>query len=136
MKGDNDSRRLALARRSVGIVAAAIAGGASYGVVVSEANACQSLELCVTWTEVPLEDAPFGNLVTAPIYPARGARVTVIRPYPEPAVGMFLDNNGCASAARRCCEDHAEICARIGGLVVFVCHDPCIPHCATHNACR
>lgn len=39
----------------------------------------------------------YGDLMTDSSYPARGARVTVIRPYPEPAVGFFLDDEGCGS---------------------------------------
>ena len=60
------------------------------------ARACETITVCATW-DADLEDDMYGDLVTDVTYPARGARVTVIRPYPEAALGFFLDNDGCST---------------------------------------
>ena len=64
---------------------------------LGDARACEPIDMCVWWTQVPLQDAGYGDLVTDSTYPARGARITVIRPYPEPAFSTFLDESGCTT---------------------------------------
>jgi hypothetical protein len=61
----------------------------------TSAEACREVPMCVT-IEASLEDAIFGTLMGHP-WPARGMRVTVIRPYPEAPLSMYLDQEGCTS---------------------------------------
>jgi hypothetical protein len=61
------------------------------------AHACEMIQLCVNWAQLENEDQGYGDLFIELESPARGARVTLIRPYPEPALGMFLDADGCGS---------------------------------------
>ncbi len=54
--------------------------------------------MCVNWTDLNLQDALAGDhLIEADLdsVPARGARVTVIRPYPESAMDVWLGEDGC-----------------------------------------
>ncbi len=60
------------------------------------AAACESVKLCAHWA-LDLEDGPWGDYLTGPSVPARGARMTIIRPAPEPPLGVFLDDQGCVT---------------------------------------
>lgn len=60
------------------------------------AEACEPVTLCAEW-EIELEDGGWGEHVTGSSVPARGARMTIIRPSPEPPLGVFLDNEGCVT---------------------------------------
>lgn len=61
-----------------------------------QAEACEPVTLCAEW-EIELEDGGWGEHVTGSSVPARGARMTLIRPSPEPPLGVFLDNDGCVT---------------------------------------
>lgn len=63
--------------------------------VPAAAQGCDSVDLCVHWS-VDLHDGGTGEYLTDVTAPARGNRITIIRPVPEPPLGMFLDNEGCA----------------------------------------
>lgn len=95
MKQDvtQESRALWWVQRGLVVLAASC----TYATFAAPAHACETAQICASWTQVPNDDAPFGDLVTGEEYPARGARMRVIRPYPEPALEMFLDENGCGS---------------------------------------
>lgn len=61
---------------------------------LQSAHACEPVKLCMEW-EVQLEDGEFGDYLTDAYAPARGNRITIIRPHPEPPLGVFLDGDGC-----------------------------------------
>ncbi len=74
------------------VLATALIGGLS---APSVAQGCEPVDLCVHWS-VTLQDGGTGDHLTEATVPARGNRVTIIRPAPEPPLGLFLDNEGCA----------------------------------------
>lgn len=65
--------------------------------VARQANACHDNVVCVE-INPELEDAHFG-LGGEGYFPwkARGMRVTIIRPFPEPPLGLYLDQEGCTT---------------------------------------
>ncbi len=70
--------------------------GVCGAVAPRQAEACEPVTLCVEW-EIELEDGGWGEHVTGSSVPARGARMSLIRPSPEPPLGVFLDNEGCVT---------------------------------------
>lgn len=61
-----------------------------------EASACNTTTICLRWA-ADFVDNDFGEDYTlADDTPAAGARVSIIRPSPEPPLSMFLDDQGCA----------------------------------------
>ena len=57
---------------------------------------CIDATICVKW-ESKLVDLEFGTREMEPLVPARGARITLIRPPPEPPLVGVLDQEGCLS---------------------------------------
>lgn len=72
------------------------------------ALACHTVEMCVEWT-VELDDGPIGDYLTEMTTPARGNRVMIIRPVPEPPLGLFLDNEGCVEFETQFAAGHKVI---------------------------
>jgi hypothetical protein len=68
--------------------------------VARTAQACdQTQHLCVAY-QVDLDDDDpetgwGGSISLGPKAPARGVRITIIRPPPEPPLGLYLDDEGC-----------------------------------------
>lgn len=85
----------------VGIVGAAL-------LAPQTARACHTVEICVEWT-VDLDDGPIGDHLTELTTPARGNRVMIIRPVPEPPLGLFLDNEGCVEFETQFAAGHKVI---------------------------
>ena len=60
-------------------------------------SACNERSVCVYWdSEISDNDVGEDYLIEDKIR-ARGARITLIRPAPEPPISTFLDQNGCLS---------------------------------------
>jgi len=60
-------------------------------------SACNERSVCVYWnSEISDNDVGEDYLIDDDIR-ARGARVTLMRPVPEPPISTFLDENGCLS---------------------------------------
>lgn len=80
-------------RRALAIVLASLALAAP-----SLAAACQERTICISW-DGEFEDKDVGedywNYPWWDAVPARGARVALVRPAPEPPIGRYLDDNGC-----------------------------------------
>jgi hypothetical protein len=81
-------------RMRISMGAVVVAAVSSVALWPSASHACEPVTLCAEW-EIDLEDGGWGDHVTGSTVPARGARMTLIRPSPEPPLGVFLDNEGC-----------------------------------------
>jgi hypothetical protein len=79
---------MACIRKALPIVLAGLAFAAQ-----QPASACYDRTFCLKWQPM-LIDEGFGDVYTVPGH-AYGARVTLIRPPPEPPLSTFLDENGC-----------------------------------------
>lgn len=76
------------------IYASAPAVVITVGLPPSQARACHPTRLCMQ-LPVQLDDAEDGTLPYDDYLPARGVRVTIFRPPPEPPLGVYLDEDGC-----------------------------------------
>lgn len=74
----------------------AAAASALVALAPDQAQACEPVTLCVNWT-VELHDGFAGDYLTGDTTPARGNRVTIVRPAPEPPLGLYLNDEGCTA---------------------------------------
>ena len=61
----------------------------------SPAEACHDVRVCVWFDVSETDDLSVGDYMVDELNPARGVRVTVIPPAPEPPMGTYLDPDGC-----------------------------------------
>ena len=89
------------------------------------AAACEERTICINW-DGAFEDKGVGedyyHIQGWDVVPARGARVALIRPAPEPPIGRYLDDDGCMTFESQFAYGHtltvyAE--AVIAGVKVF-----------------
>ena len=59
------------------------------------AEACHDVRVCVWFDVSETDDLSVGDYMTDELTPARGVRVTVVPPAPEPPMGTFLEPDGC-----------------------------------------
>lgn len=59
------------------------------------ASACNPRTICVQWTPTITDNDVGENYLLEDRFPARGTRVMLMRPVPEPPLHTFLDQEGC-----------------------------------------
>lgn len=68
------------------------------GVVLAypeEASACEQRTICFNWTPTIIDNDVGEDFLIEDKFPARGTRVMLMRPVPEPPLHTFLDQEGC-----------------------------------------